>query len=348
MESTIRLSPAKAAEIMEAVIARGDLAQLTAEERGKYYVRVCDSVGLNPMTRPLEYLVLNGKMVLYARKDATDQLRSLYKVSVAEITEREHEGVWIVSAKVADADGRTDCAIGAVDIKGLSGMALANALMKAETKAKRRATLSLCGLGFLDETEVEDIPAKADAPIANLPAVRQARATKSASKAVRDRMQGEIAAETTSEGLSEWREVNAARLELLPLDWQMNLSLLFEEQMTDLLAREQDGVIPDIPAIDRWHQQQADQWAGRAVGNSVASRPDATIVVTAEVKNDANGATVNLDSAKATIVSLGEAAKNALSKSPPPLDGIPAFLRRDTPTAQAPWLGLVQGAWGTD
>jgi hypothetical protein len=43
-------------------------------------------------------------------------------------------------------------------VKGLSGEALANALMKAETKAKRRATLSICGLGMLDETEVEDVP----------------------------------------------------------------------------------------------------------------------------------------------------------------------------------------------
>ena len=30
--------------------------------------------------------------------------------------------------------------------------------MKAETKAKRRVTLSICGLGMLDETEVESIP----------------------------------------------------------------------------------------------------------------------------------------------------------------------------------------------
>jgi hypothetical protein len=53
---------------------------------------------------------------------------------------------------------------GAVNINGLRGEALANALMKAETKAKRRATLSLCGLGMLDETEVSDIPADQKAP----------------------------------------------------------------------------------------------------------------------------------------------------------------------------------------
>jgi len=48
-------------------------------------------------------------------------------------------------------------ATGAVDIKGLTGKNLANAFMKAETKAKRRVTLSICGLGFLDESEVEDM-----------------------------------------------------------------------------------------------------------------------------------------------------------------------------------------------
>lgn len=32
---------------------------------------------------------------------------------------------------------------------------MANALMKAETKAKRRVTLSICGLGLLDESEID-------------------------------------------------------------------------------------------------------------------------------------------------------------------------------------------------
>lgn len=50
---------------------------------------------------------------------------------------------------------------GAVAIASLKGDGLANALMKAETKAKRRLTLSMCGLGMLDETELETIPSKA-------------------------------------------------------------------------------------------------------------------------------------------------------------------------------------------
>ena len=151
------LTPIKAAEIMEAVITRGDLAELSPAERAKYYVRVCESVGLNPMTQPFAYIMLNGKLVLYARKDCTDQLRALNGVSVTDISKEQAGDLYIVIAKVCNAKGRTDAATGVVYTAGLKGEALANAIMKAETKAKRRATLSVCGLGFLDETEIEDI-----------------------------------------------------------------------------------------------------------------------------------------------------------------------------------------------
>lgn len=154
------LTPIKSGEIIEAVIARGDIAQLSPQERAKYYVRVCESIGLNPMSRPFEYITLNGKLTLYARKDCTDQLRTMHDVSVTDLIESERDGVFIVTAKVRNGNGRTDASKGAVFIGGLKGEALANALMKTETKAKRRATLSICGLGFLDETEVEDIADK--------------------------------------------------------------------------------------------------------------------------------------------------------------------------------------------
>jgi hypothetical protein len=45
-----------------------------------------------------------------------------------------------------------------VPVTNLKGEALANAFMKAETKAKRRATLSICGLGILDESELDTMP----------------------------------------------------------------------------------------------------------------------------------------------------------------------------------------------
>lgn len=146
------------AALLEKVVVGGDLGKLSPGERMNYYKSVCESVGLNPLTRPFDYLVLQGKTTLYARKDATDQLRSLKQVSV-QITGRERvEDVYVVTARAVTSDGRTDESTGAVTIGALKGDALANALMKAETKAKRRVTLSICGLGWLDETEVETIP----------------------------------------------------------------------------------------------------------------------------------------------------------------------------------------------
>jgi hypothetical protein len=143
---------------IEQALVVGDLSGLDPEQRINYYLKVCSSLGLNPYTKPFDYLTLNGRLVLYARKDATDQLRKLHKVSITRL-EREQLGeLMVVTATAAASDGRTDSAIGAVPIQGLKGEQLANALMRAETKAKRRVTLSLCGLGMTDESEVDSIP----------------------------------------------------------------------------------------------------------------------------------------------------------------------------------------------
>ena len=154
--------PEKVSELtkFENVIMTGDLSKLTPDERGAYVSSVCNSLGLNPLTRPFEYITLNGKLTLYAKRDATDQLRSIKNISV-EITDRQVlNDVYVVTAKATDPKGRADTSIGAVSIRGLNGDALANAFMKAETKSKRRVTLSICGLGLLDETEVETIVPK--------------------------------------------------------------------------------------------------------------------------------------------------------------------------------------------
>jgi hypothetical protein len=147
----------RGSELLERVVIGGDLSKLTAAERLQYYRAVCDSLGLNALTRPFEYLQLSGKLVLYARRDATDQLRRLHQISIT-ISSREQIGdVYCVIARATDRHGRTDESLGAVPTANLKGELLANMLMKGETKAKRRVTLSICGLGMLDETEVESI-----------------------------------------------------------------------------------------------------------------------------------------------------------------------------------------------
>src|SRR4030095_13022816 len=144
--------------VLEQVIIAGDLSRLSAADRVGYYRAVCESVGRNPLTRPLEYLNLSGRLVLYARKDATDQLRRKHGVSITKVEDKVIEGVYIVTAYARDHVGREDSEIGAVPIDGLKGENRSNAMMKAHTKDKRRVTLSICGLGMLDETEVESLP----------------------------------------------------------------------------------------------------------------------------------------------------------------------------------------------
>lgn len=169
------------ADVIEQVIVKGDLARLSADERVAYYRAVCESVGLNPLTKPFEYITLQGKLTLYARRDATDQLRRIYGVSVEIVARERLDDVYVVTARATTADGRRDESTGVVTIGRATGDALANALMKAETKAKRRVTLSICGLGTLDETEVETIPdarpfREEGAPVAGTPAAALAPA----------------------------------------------------------------------------------------------------------------------------------------------------------------------------
>ena len=143
--------------VMEKVVVGGDLKVLTSQERMQYYRQVCESVGLNPLTRPFDYITLQGKLTLYARKDATEQLRRMHGVSL-EIARTETVGdAYVVTVIARTPDGRTDSDMGAVVIKGVSGDNLVNAMLKAVTKAKRRVTLSICGLGMLEETETETI-----------------------------------------------------------------------------------------------------------------------------------------------------------------------------------------------
>ena len=142
---------------MEEILVTGNLSALNPAQRLEFYNRTCESLGLNPLTKPFDYITLNGKLTMYAKKDATDQLRKIHGVSITKLEKSSEEGIHMVTAYASDARGRIDVATGAVSTAGLKGDALVNAYLKAETKAKRRVTLSLVGLGMLDETELETI-----------------------------------------------------------------------------------------------------------------------------------------------------------------------------------------------
>jgi hypothetical protein len=169
--SIVKREPPTLAEAVEQVLIAGDLSPLTPPQRLDYYRAVCKSLGLNPLTRPFDYIIFRendggpGKLQLYARKDCTEQLRKLYGVGVTSINREIREDICIVQVSVKDKTNKPDVGTGAVALYKfkdgkrikLDGKEFCNAIMKAETKAKRRATLSVCGLGFLDESELESV-----------------------------------------------------------------------------------------------------------------------------------------------------------------------------------------------
>src|ERR671917_569264 len=145
-------------EVVAQVGIGGDLSELNPDQRAAYYAAVCRSLGLNPLTKPLGYLTLDGKLRLYALRDCAEQLRRLHGISIYIANRERLSDVYVVTARAKDRQGREDESTGAVTVGHLKGDALANALMKAETKAKRRVTLSIAGLGWLGGTEMEAMP----------------------------------------------------------------------------------------------------------------------------------------------------------------------------------------------
>ena len=183
--NTVPATTAPDGDVMEFVIAKGDLGKLTPDERVRYYNAVCKSLGINALTNPLAYIMLNGWLTLYATRTCTDQLRKINNVSLEIVSRKVADDVMTVHVKARMPDGRVDEDYGTVafiyperfkDRDGswrthpkagqpLQGEDRANGEMKAVTKAKRRATLSICGLGWLDETEgQENAPATAARP----------------------------------------------------------------------------------------------------------------------------------------------------------------------------------------
>jgi len=152
---TTEQQQAETTSLVEHVLIQGDLSQLSPQNRIDYYNGLCASLGLNPLTRPLEYIKFNGKITLYAKKGATDQLRTVHGISITNVSVVEEGGFYIATATATNRDGVLDTDVGVVKIPSSGGDDAANAYKKAVTQAKRRVTLGMGGLGLLDQTEVD-------------------------------------------------------------------------------------------------------------------------------------------------------------------------------------------------
>lgn len=145
--------------IVTNLVLNGDISKMSEQQKVEYYNYMSTRMGLDPAAKPFDLLKLNGKTILYCTRSGAQQLSKVHGVS-HEVKNREQLGdIYLVTARASiNETGRFSDSIGAVSIKGMSGDNLCNAIMKSETKAKRRATLDLLGLGILDETEIETIP----------------------------------------------------------------------------------------------------------------------------------------------------------------------------------------------
>ncbi len=146
--------------VAESLVLRGDISAMNPEDKAAYYVAACNALGLNAASQPFAMLRLNGKEVMYPTRTATDQLAAIHKLSREiidgpRVDDRFGEKVGFCACRVTHPNGRTEVSIATLPLAGDKSMLP----MKLETKAKRRATLSILGLGMLDETEIESIPA---------------------------------------------------------------------------------------------------------------------------------------------------------------------------------------------
>lgn len=169
----VQASPEHAAAALSHILGTGDLSQLTNEDRVAHYLDVCGSLGLNPRTRPFDWIEFYDpqtkakKLVLYPNRSCAEQLRRQHQISV-RVVRREPVGsgtddaMFVVEVEGTTPTGRTGTAIKYVPLTGtrqgggtyrLSGQQLANAYMKAETGAMRRLTFSMVGLASPPDME---------------------------------------------------------------------------------------------------------------------------------------------------------------------------------------------------
>jgi hypothetical protein len=157
--------PEQAAGALAHILGTGDLRQLSDKQRVGHYLDLCQSLGLNPRSRPFDWIEFydpesgGKKLTLYANQSCASQLRRQHQISV-RVVRREPVGsgdnaMFVVEVEGTTPTGRTGAAIKYVSLMGrqkgggtypLSGQQLANAYMKAETGALRRLTFSMVGM----------------------------------------------------------------------------------------------------------------------------------------------------------------------------------------------------------
>lgn len=151
-------------ELLKKILFKGDLSSLTPEQQIAYYIQRCERIGLDPYSKPFDFLEIadkktgEKKIILYANKECAAQLTVERNISIERLERIEENGVYTVIAHVRASDGRTGINLSVAKVKGLEGNNYENAVKRCVTQAIRRTILMVCGLGDTDESEIPNIP----------------------------------------------------------------------------------------------------------------------------------------------------------------------------------------------
>lgn len=132
-----------------------DTSALTPDQRHAVLAGLSKALGLNPLSQPVIFLKTQGREVAYVTKVGTDQIASrlrLRRKTIQGPDVRKIHGRDLVfcQVEVTAPDGRSEMSTATLPIGDI-----VTDLMKCETKAKRRATLSIAGLGLLSEDDTD-------------------------------------------------------------------------------------------------------------------------------------------------------------------------------------------------
>lgn len=135
---------------IDSLVIRGDISGLNPQERAQYYMFLCKQLGLTAAAQPFAILKLNGKDVLYPTRQATDQLAAMHRlnreiIDGPKVIDLGGTKLIYCQCRITHPNGRVETAVATLPLTDPL-----NVMMKVETKSKRRATLSILGLGALD------------------------------------------------------------------------------------------------------------------------------------------------------------------------------------------------------
>jgi len=156
--------------LIESIVLSGDIGGLTEDERKRIMLRICTDLRLDPAMGAICILKTeDGHEQFYIKGKGTDQLaqkwgvqqKCLEKPSIMDLGDGHRA---FVARWSASFEGREIDDIGAVPVPQTSWdtKALCNAMMHANTKARRRATLAVLGIGLVDESELDTMRVRDD------------------------------------------------------------------------------------------------------------------------------------------------------------------------------------------